>query len=187
MTTPPALSDRARGSLRYLWDRATTADDWSSAGEPHPWWDRDSTPPMCAFPRFDLMETSGTLLLLADATPAWQEVYARIADELAQRYTSFWCAVDWLTLIGPDPGRDRYPPEWQIFMPERLRGRYDSPGWTANGIEPWGMQPDPVGADSALFHRGFFNFILGVYRYVTGDDKWERPFPVTGYQDRQFE
>ena len=180
------LTERARGWLRFLWDKATTPDDWSSGGEPHAWWDRVSTPPMCAFPRFDLWDTSYALPVMAEATPAWREVYARIARELVERHTTFWAAIDWLTLIGPDPGVDRYPPEWQIFTPAPLQGRYPLPGWTANGVEPWGLQPDPIGADGFLGHRGFFDLLLGVYRYLSGDDRWDRPFSVSGYQDRAF-
>jgi len=180
------LEDRGRGWLRHVWEKATTADDWSSSGTPHPWWDRQSTAPMCSFPRFDLNETSYVLPVLADLTPAWREAYTRIADELIGRYTSFWAAVDWLTLIGPDPNVDRYPPEWLGLAPPHLRGRYPLPGWTGNGVEPWGLQPDPIGADGNLFFRGFFNLLLSVYRSISGDEKWERPFEVTGYQDRPF-
>ena len=61
------------------------------------------------------------------------------------------------------------------------------PGWTANGIEPWGLQPDPIGAVGNLFFRGFFNLVLSAHRYISGDDKWERPFSVTGYNDRLYE
>lgn len=181
------LNQRARGWLRFIWDKALTEDDWSETGEPHAWWDRVSTAPMCAFPRFDLSETSYALPLLVDQTPAWREVYTRIADELVGRYTTFWAAVDWLTLIGPDPHQDNYPPEWLVFMPEHLRGHYDPPGWTANGIEPWGLQPDPIAADGNLFFRGFFNLLLSTYSYVSGDDKWQRPFKMTGYKNRLFD
>jgi len=187
MADRAALSEQSRGWLRHMWEKATTPDDWSSSGEPHPWWDRYSTAPMCAFPRFDLFEPSYALAIMSDLTPAWREVYARIADGLVARHTTFWAAIDWLTLIGPDPGLDRYPPEWQIFVPEQLRGRYEVCGWTANGVEPWGLQPDPIGADGNLFFRGYLNLLLGLYRYIAGDDKWDRPFPVTGYRDRQFE
>jgi hypothetical protein len=180
------LDERSLGWLRFIWDKATTADDWSSRGEPHPWWDRDSTAPMCSFPRFDLNETAYALPIYCDVTPAWREVYTRIADELVGRHTTFWAAIDWLTLIGHDPAQDRYPPEWLVFLPERLRGRYDPPGWTANGVAPWGLQPDPIGADGNLFFRGFFNLLLSVYAYVSGDSKWRRPFEMTGYQDRRF-
>lgn len=181
------LDPQARGWLRHMWDKATTPDDWSSSGEPHPWWDRDSSPPMCAFPRFDLSESSYALAIMSDVTPAWREVYARIADGLVARHTSFWAAIDWLTLIGPDPRRHSLPPEWQYLIPEHLRGRYDVCGWTANGVEPWGLQPDPIGADGNLFFRGFLNLLLGLYRYIAGDDRWDRPFPVAGYRDQTFE
>ena len=181
------LSQRARGWLRFIWDKATTKDDWSSTGDPLPWWDRTSTAPMCAFPRFDLSETSYALPLMADQTPAWREVYTQIADELAGRYTTFWAAIDWLTLIGPDPNQRNYPPEWLVWMPEQLRGHYNPPGWTANGVKPWGLQPDPIAADGNLFFRGFFNLLLSTYSYVSGDDKWERPFKMTGYNNRLFD
>ena len=183
----PGLNPRARGWLRYIWEKATTEEDWSSEGEPLPWWDKTTTAPMCSFPRFDLSETSYSLPLMADQTPAWREIYTRIADELVGRYTTFWAAVDWLTLIGHDPNRNQYPPDWLIWLPEKLRGKYDPPGWTANGVEPWGLQPDPIGADGNLFFRGFFNLLLGTYSYVSGDDKWEKPFKVTGYNDRLFQ
>ena len=185
--TSTGLNPRARGWLRHIWDKATTQDDWSSSGEPLPWWDRSSTPPMCSFPRFDLSETSYALPLMADQTPAWREVYTRIADELVGRYSTYWGAIDWLTYVGHSPHQDAYPPEWLVFMPEHVRGRYDPPGWTANGVEPWGLQPDPIGADGNLFFRGFFNLLLGTYSYVSGDKKWESPFEVTGYNDRMFQ
>lgn len=125
--------------------------------------------------------------MMCDMTPAWREIYTRIADELATRYTTFQSAIDWLTMIGADPNVDKYPPEWQILVPEHLRGKYEPPGWTANGIQPWGLQPDPIGSDGFLMFRGFFNLVLGFYKYVSGDDKWEKPFQVTGYLNRIFE
>ncbi len=181
------MSEHTRGWLRFIWEKSTTPDDWSSAGAPHPWWDRTSTAPMCAFPRFDLGETGYILPVLVDQTPAWREVYTRIADELVGRHTTFWAASDWLSLIGPDPRSEDYPPEWQVFVAPHLQGRYELPGWTANGIEPWGLQPDPIAADGNLFFRGFFNLLLSIYRYVSGDEKWERPFEVTGYRDVRYQ
>lgn len=182
----PGLNDRALGWLRFIWDKATTPDDWSDQGEPLPWWDRYTAPPMCSFPRFDVHNMSYVLPVMLEATPAWREVYTRISDELIRRYTSFWGAVDWCTLIGPDPGADRYPPAWQTFIPEPLRGRYAVPGWTGNGIEPWGLQPDPCGADGNVFYRGWLNLLLGIRRYVSGEATEHRPLEITGYQNRQF-
>src|SRR5438132_9147343 len=115
------LDDRSRGWLRYIWEKATTADDWSIDGEPHPWWDRYSTPPLCSLARFDLHETGYVLPVMCDVTPAWPEVYTRIADELLGRYTTFWSVIDWVTMIGHDPNADRHPPEWLAYTPEHLR------------------------------------------------------------------
>lgn len=180
------LNDRSLGWLRFMWDKATTDDDWSDQGEPHPWWDRYSEPPMCAFPRFDIAEMAYVLPMMLEATPHWREGYTRILDELARRYVMFWGGVDWNTLIGPDPNVDRYPPEWLMVAPEHLRGRYALPGWTGNGIEPWGLQPDPVGCDGNLFYRGWLNLLLSIRHYVSGRQSEETPFEVSGYQNRQF-
>lgn len=188
MTPPsPQLSDKARGWLRHLWDKATTPDDWSSSGTPHEWWDRDSSAPMCAFPRFDLGECSYTLPVMCEITPAWREVYTRIAREFCERHMTFWASVDALTLIGEDPNVDRYPPEWQVYTPERLRGAYPPPGWIGNGTERWGLNPDPLAADGNVFIRGFFNLLLSVYAHVSGDTAFHEPFAVSGYMDRTFE
>ena len=182
------LGPRARGWLQYLWRKSTTPDDWSEDGEPHPWWDRYSTPPMTSFPRFDLSESSYALAMMADVTPAWREVYTRILDEIVERHTTFWAAVDWLTSSATirtapttrNSGRGR-------SSPEHLWGRYDTPGWTANGVEPWGLQKDPIGADGNLFFRGFFNLVLSTYRYVSGNRKWDRPFEVAGVERSRYE
>nr|MBA2346892.1 hypothetical protein [Solirubrobacterales bacterium] len=184
--TVTELNDRARGWLRFVYDKATTPDDWSSGGEPLGWWDRDSTAPMCSFPRFDIGEMSYTLPLMADVTPAWREVYTEITTALCERHTTFWAAIDWLTLIGPDPNVDRYPPEWLIFTPEKLRGKYEPPGWTGNGREPWGLAPDPVAADGNNFFRGWFNLLLSAHAYVSGDEQFREPFEITGFEDRRF-
>ena len=188
MAELPELGDRARGWLRYLWRKSTTPDDWTEDGQPHAWWDRTTGPPMTNFPRFDLQESSYALAMMADTTPAWREVYARILDELLRRYTTFWAAVDWLTQFGHDPKRKEYPPQWKgVLIPEHVWGEYDSPGWTANGIEPWGLQRDPIGADGNLFFRGFFNLVLSIYAYVADDGKWHEPFSVAGVERSRHE
>jgi linalool dehydratase/isomerase-like protein len=183
----PGLSARGAGWLRFLWEKATTRDDWSAAGVPHPWWDRYTTPVVLSYGRFDLSYSAYGLLLMADQTPAWREVYTRIADELASRYPTHWGAVDWFTQIGDDPKRANYPPAIMNQIPEALRGKYNRIGWTANGIQPWGLQSDPIGADGYLFFRAWFLLLLATYKYISGDDKWARPFKVTGYHDETFE
>jgi hypothetical protein len=182
----PRLKPEVRGWVRHLWRKATTPDDWSRSGEPHPWWDGKSLAPMLSFPRFDLSESSYGLLLLARKTPAWREVYTRILDELIRRHTTYWAAIDWLTKLGPDPDRARYPKAYRRLIPRDLWGDYDVPGWTANGIEPWKLQPDPIGSTGNLFFRGFFNLMLAIHRAVSGESTWDSPFAVTGLDDRSF-
>ena len=193
----PSHNERSRGWLRFIWQKATTPDNWGYSEEverpwginiprgeidwtvrgdrPHPWWDQYSAAPMLSYPRFDLSDSSYPILLMADQTPAWREVYTRVMDELATRHTSYWAAIDWNTFIGPSPDRENYDafnaPGFASW-PERVKGNYDAPGWTANGVEPWGLQPDPIGADGNLFFRGWLNLVLSIYKYVSGDDKW---------------
>ena len=183
----PTLNQRARGWLHFLWDKTTTPDDWSSSGTPNAWWDRYSAPGVQSYPRFDLQYSSYAMLLMADQTPAWREVYTRVLDGIASRYPTYWGAIDWLTQIGDDPERGKYPDDYLSALPPELRGKYNRVGWTANGVQPWGLQADPMGADGFLFYRGWFNLVLSIYKYVSGEDKWERPFKVTGYRDREFE
>lgn len=183
----PTLNRRTLGWLRFLWEKSTTRDDWSSNGVPHPWWDRYTAPVVLSYGRFDLSFSAYGILMMADQTPAWREVYARITDELAKRYPTYWGSIDWLTQIGDDPKRARYPQPIMATLPPNLRGSYNRFGWTANGIEPWGLQKDPIGADGYLFYRGWFHLLLATYRYVAGDDKWASTFKVTGYGDEEFE
>ena len=154
---------------------------------PHQSWDRYSAPVVLSYGRFDLSFSAYALLLMADQTPAWREAYTAIADGLASRYPTYWGAIDWLTQIGDDPKRANYPPRVMGQIPDRLKGNYNRFGWTANGVEPWGLQRDPIGADGYLFFRGWFTLLLSIYKYVSGDDKYTRPFPVTGYADEVFE
>lgn len=177
----PILSERSRGWLKYLYRKASTPDDWDRGGHPSQMWDDKSTPPMLCFARFDLLDSSYAMALMADTTPAWREAYSSILDQLLQRYGTYWGAIDWQTQIGHDPARGNYPESWKrLFIPGDRQGHYDVPGWTANGIEPWGLQMDPIGADGNLFYKGFFNVLLGLYRYVSGSKKWNRPFTIIG-------
>ena len=183
----PTLNRRALGWLRFLWEKSTTPDDWGSNGVPHPWWDRYTAPVVLSYGRFDLSFSAYGILMMADQTPAWREVYTRMTDEMAKRYPTYWGAIDWLTQIGDDPKRAKYPASVMATLPPNLRGNYNRFGWVANGVEPWGLQNDPIGADGYLFFRGWFHLLLATYKYVSGDDKWARPFKVTGYGDEEFE
>lgn len=172
------LDDRSLGWLRYLYRKATTPDDWSRGGRPHEHWDDRTGPPMLSWHRFDLVDSAYALALMCDRTPAWREVYARILDELVTRHTMWWAASDWMTQFGHDPDRANYPDEYRMLVPAEHWGNYDVPGWTANGIEPFGVQPDPIAADGMLFFKGFFLLLLGLHRYVSGDDRYDRPFEM---------
>ena len=67
----PELNNRALGWLNFLYQKATTQDDWTEDGDPHEWWDRKSTPPMCSFPRFDLQESTYAIGLMTDLIILW--------------------------------------------------------------------------------------------------------------------
>ena len=142
----PATSDRSRGWLRYMYRKATTEDNWDKEGQPHPHWDNISNEPPGSWHRMDLWASMYAMVLMADTTPAWREVYGRVLNELAFRHTSYWAAKDWLDQIGHDPRRENYPQGWyENLIPKQLWGQYDVAGWTANGVEPWGLQMDPIG------------------------------------------
>ena len=173
-----ALDQRSVGWLRYLYRKATTPDNWDRDGRPHPHWDNITGAPLTSWHRFDLVDSSYAVALMSDRTPAWREVYSEILDQLVARHTSWWAAEDWLTQFGPDPNRASYPKAWRSLVPPDLWGDYDVPGWTANGIEPYGVQMDPVAADGMLFFKGFFTLLIGLHRYVSGDAKWNIGFEM---------
>ena len=184
----PELNKRAQGWLNFLYRKATTPDDWSEDGSPNEWWDQTSTAPMCSFPRFDLQESTYAIGLMADKTPAWREVYSEILDEIAERSITYWAAVDWLTQFGHDPDRPNYPEAWRgTLIPEEFWGNYDAPGWTANGVAPWGFHADPIGADGNLFFKGWLNLTQSLHTYVSGYNKWSTPFNVAGAYNSRFE
>ena len=184
----PELNNRAQGWLNFLYQKAITPDDWSEDGSPNEWWDQISTAPMCAFPRFDLQESTYAIGLMADRTPAWREIYSEILDEIAERSITYWAAVDWLTQFGHDPDRKNYPEVWRgTLIPEEFWGEYDAPGWTANGVAPWGFHADPIGADGNLFFKGWLNLTQSMHTYVSGYDKWSSPFSVAGAYNSRFE
>ena len=175
---PSHLTDRDLGWLRYLYRKATTPDSWDRDSHPHEHWDTISDPPMLCCHRFDLIDSSYAVAMMADITPAWREVYGRILDELIFRHTGWWAAEDWLTQIGHDPKRGEYRDLYRLLIPEQFWGNYDVPGWTANGIEPWGLQMDPIGATGNLFFKGFFLVMLGLHLRTTGDERWNQPFEM---------
>ncbi|MCH9805776.1 hypothetical protein K0U73_18480, partial [bacterium] len=141
-------------------------------------WDDRSDPPMASWHRFDLVDSSYAMGLMAHRTPAWTEPYVAILDQLIARHTSWWSAADWLTQFGHDPDQANYPDAYRMFIPPELWGEYDTPGWTANGIEPYGKQMDPVQADGMLFYKGFFLVLLGIRSMIDSNDRWNEPFEM---------
>jgi len=133
---------------------------------------------MASWHRFDLVDSSYALGMMAHTTPAWTEPYVKILDQLIERHTGWWSAADWLTQFGVDPERDRYPDAYRYLIPDSLWGDYDVPGWTANGIEPYGVQMDPIAADGMLFYKGFLLVLLGIRSMVDANDRWNRPFDM---------
>jgi len=79
--SPSPLDDRSLGWLRYLYRKATTADNWDREGRPHPHWDDSTGEPMTSWHRFDLIDSSYAVALMSDRTPAWREIYSRILDD----------------------------------------------------------------------------------------------------------
>ena len=74
-----------------------------------------------------------------------------------------------------------------MFIPPELWGEYDTPGWTANGIEPYGRQMDPVQADGMLFYKGFFLVLLGIRSMIDSNDRWNQPFEMIRDGNDSFE
>ena len=134
---------------------------------------------MASWPRFDLTDSSYAVSLMAQTTPAWREPYVAVLDQLIERHTGWWSANDWLTQFGHDPDRANYPDLYRFLIPAELWGKYDVPGWTANGVEPWGIQMDPIAADGMLFYKGFFLVLLGIRAPISNDGRWDEPVEMT--------
>jgi len=182
------LSEKARGWLRYMYRKALLNDDWSKGGQPSEMWDAKTLPPISNWHRFDAVYSSYAIALMSDVTPAWREVYSAILDRLVERITSYWGAIDWTEQIGPDPRRAAYPDAYfPALIPATLRGNYDSPGWAANGVEPWGYEPDPVKAAGAIYYKGFLSLTMGLHLYASGDKKYDHGFTIVNHGKHTFQ
>jgi hypothetical protein len=181
------LSRRARGWLRYLYRKVHLyGDDWSHRGQPSPAWDNRTGPPMSNFYRFDAIEASNSVALMAEQTPAWREIYSDVLLGICRRLVQHHAFNDWVEQRGPDPRRGDYPDSWKgTLVPDNLWGDYDAPGWAANGTQPSGYEPDPV-VRGAMFYKGFLNVVLGLYELVSGQTEFDEPFDIVYDDDTRF-
>lgn len=180
----PALSERALGWLRYMYRKVNIEDDWSKTGKPSDAWDDKTAPPTLSWHRFDLTFSSVAIAMMADVTPAWREVYEHVLGSLAYRMTRHWAWHDWIEQRGEDPARGSYPQAYyQLLIPVGYAGTYNAPGYAGNGLPPYQFEPDPVATTGNLFYKGFFNFILGLYEYVSGSGRYDGEFDLV-YDDQ---
>ena len=181
----PALSEEALGWLAYLYRKVGFGGKWTKDVRPHEAWDNMSGAPVQDLYRYDLTYATFALALMADITPAWREGYSTILSFLNDRMLEYWAFVDWVEQKGQDPNRLDYPEViYKNTMPEGYAGRYSKPGWAANGIGPYGYNPDPVYGNGVanIMYKGYLNLMLGLYEYVSGDAKYDDLFKIV-YDD----
>jgi hypothetical protein len=186
----PALSEEAIGWLAYMHRKTGLEGIWTKDGRPHEAWDNISGAPITNQYRYDLTYATFALALMADITPAWREVYSPILSFLADHMVEYWSFADWVEEKGPDPQRLDYPEFiYKHAMPEGYAGRYSKPGWVANGLGPYGYNPDPVYGNGVanIMYKGYFNLILGLYEYVSGDAKYDDVFKIVYDDSLSFE
>ena len=168
----PALSEEAMGWLAYMNRKVELDGTWAKDGKPHEAWDNVSGAPVQNLYRYDLTYGSFAVAMMAELTPAWREGYSKILSFLVDRYFEYWAFCDWVEEKGQDPGRLDYPEVmYKNLMPEGYAGRYSKPGWAANGIGPYGYNPDPVYGNGManIMYKGYLNLSIGLYEYVSGD------------------
>ena len=103
------------------------------------------------------------------------------------RMTTYWAWHYWIEQRGADPARNSYPPIYhQLLIPPGFAGKYNVPGYAGNGLPPYEFEPDPIAASGNIYYKGFFNFVLGLYRYVSGNDKYDREFDLVYDDDIRF-
>ena len=183
----PTLTDEAMGWLAYQHRRATvhSVGKWSKDDAVHISWDNRTGDPIDNYYRYDLTFSTFAIALMAEHTPAWREAYTDVLDITLQRFVEYWTFFDWVQNSGEDPDRLNYPDWWyDVLMPKGSKGKYDSPGWAANGLAPYEYDPDPVRANGHcnVMYKGYLSLIAGLYGYISGDDKFDHPFKIV-YDD----
>lgn len=188
----PALTDEAMGWLAYSHRRTTVlaAGKWGKDDQVHKSWDNFTGDPIDNYYRYDLTFSTFAIALMAEHTPAWREVYTDILDVTLQRFMEYWTLFDWVENSGEDPNRLNYPDWWyDVLMPKGFKGTYDSPGWAGNGTNGYAYDPDPVRANGScnVMYKGYLSILLGLYGYLSGDDKYDHPFKITYDDTMSFE
>ena len=183
----PSLSRPAAGWLRYMYRKINIEDDWSKSGKPSEAWDDKTAPPTLSWHRFDLTFGSIAIAMMAEITPAWREVYEEILNSLAYRMTTYWAWHDWIEQRGEDPNRGSYPPiYYQLLIPPGYAGKYNVPGFAGNGLAPYPFEPDPIATSGNLFYKGFLNLVLGLYKYVSGNARYDDSFEIVHDDQTRF-
>lgn len=185
-TAPGALSPEAVGWLAHLHRKVSLGGTWTRRDVIGPQWDTTSFEPTMHYARYEPTWLSWSMGLMAETTPAWREEYARILGFLADRYLEYWSFYEWVEHRGDDPKRGSYPEGFERMLPEGQAGRYNLPGWAGNGSRKEPYDPDPIraGGRFGLMYKGYLNLVLSMYRYVSDDGKYDRPFEVR-YDDHQ--
>jgi hypothetical protein len=185
----PALSDEAAGWLKYMHRKIQLPSTWTKDGKPHEAWDHQTLPPVLDMYRYDLTFSTFAIAMMAEVTPAWREVYAKILDHNAEKMTSYWAWWDWIEQTGNDPKRNEYPNAYYVnLIPPGWAGVYHAPGWAANGLPPHEYNPDPVYGCGVgyMMWKGYFNLCMSLYEYVSGDGKYDQDFQLVYDDQIQF-
>lgn len=188
----PALTDEAMGWLAYTHRRTTVlgAGKWGKDDAVHNAFDNFTGDPIDNYYRYDLTFSAFSVALMAEQTPAWREAYTDFLDVTLQRFMEYWTFFDWLENSGEDPNRLNYPDWWyDVLMPKGFKGKYDSPGWGGNGTNGFEYDPDPVRANGHcnVMYKGYLSVLVGLYGYISGDDKYDHPFKITYDDSTSFE
>jgi Linalool dehydratase/isomerase len=181
-----ALSPEAMGWLAHLHRKVSLGGTWNKGDTVGPQWDTVSFAPTMHYARYELTWLSWSMGLMAESTPAWREEYARILGFLADRYLEYWSFYEWVEHRGDDPKRSSYPAQYARMLPKGQFGQYNLPGWAGNGSRSEAYDPDPIraGGRFGLMYKGYLNLVLSMYRYVSDDGKYDRPFELR-YDDTQ--
>ena len=177
---PPFLSDEALGWLAHLKRKVELGGRWRREDIVHEAWDTRSFVPTMSKPRYELTWISWVIGLMAEATPAWREIYAPIMRYAADRYLEYWAFHEWVENRGDDPKRGDYPEAYKVLIPEGHFGRYNLVGWAGNGANGHPYDPDPIRAAGSmnLMYKGYLNLVLSTYAYVCDDGRYENGFEV---------